>query len=111
MRLSTKSRLPGISLAAGSRTRAAVAIDGLEPPRRRDGTLRVDGPRKRDRLKFDSVAAETIQAGLIDRGRRLGLFRRREVVRPRGNIGIGSRLEAQVIQVAVGQQPEHEASA
>ena len=55
-------------------------FDGLEPHGRRDGTFRVDGPRKRDRLKFDSGGGETIQAGLIDGGRRLGLFRRREVV-------------------------------
>ena len=63
-------------------------FDGLELHGRRDRTFRVDSRRKRDRLKFDSGGTETIQAGLIDGGRRLGLFRRRDVVWS----GMGGRL-------------------
>jgi hypothetical protein len=55
---------------------------------RRDGAFRVDSWRKHDLLEFDSGGAETIQAGLIDGGRPLGLFRRRYVVRN----GMGSRI-------------------
>ncbi|MDQ6870154.1 MAG: hypothetical protein M3178_18120, partial [Pseudomonadota bacterium] len=54
----------------------------------RDGTFRVDSRRKRDLLKFDSGGAETIQAGLVDGWRLLGLFRRPEVVWS----GMGGRL-------------------
>ena len=49
---------------------------------------RVDSGRKRDHLEFDSGGAETIQAGLVDGGRPLSLFRWREVVWS----GMGGRL-------------------
>ena len=55
--------------------------DGLEPHGCLDSASRFGGRRKLDRLEFDSGGAKTIQAGLIDDGFRLGLFRRRGVVR------------------------------
>ena len=63
-------------------------FDGLEPHGRLDSASRFGGRRKGDRLEFDSGGAETIQAGMIDGGLRLGLFRRRGVVWG----GMGGRL-------------------
>src|ERR1700737_4027492 len=85
--LTGKRRLFG---EADRRSPPRWQFDGLEPHGRRDGTFRVDSRRKRDRLKFDSGGAETIQASLIDGWRPRGLFRRRR--REGVWSGMGGRL-------------------